>query len=63
MFYVFILDVTRGGCESARESERQHQLPLADTTRKEKKTGLSGCGSLVVVAGEPVWPSGKALDW
>ena len=37
MFYVFILDVTRGGCESARDSERQHQLPLVDTIRKEKE--------------------------
>ena len=51
---VFILDVTkrRGIRESAKESKRRHQQPLADTIKKErrkkKKRGTCGCGSCLL---------------
>ena len=48
---VIILDVTkrRGVRESAKESKRRYQQPLADTIKKEKNIpGTCGCGSFVV---------------
>ena len=49
-----ILDTTKRCEESTRDSERRCQRPLADTIRKEKnKTGISGCGSLVVAYFQP----------
>ena len=51
LFWTSLKDVVR---VSARESERQHQRPLADTIKKEKnKTGTSGCGSFVVPYFQP----------
>ena len=55
MFYVLLFRTSiKRGRQSRRESERQYQWPLIDTIREGKKTGISGCGLVVVAYFQPV---------